>query len=302
MNPGDYLRARGKNKLYRFLLDDGQIRGAIYDGAHMIREMRANHELGILETYILGQAFLGASLLTIILKDKEHINLKIDCDGPISGISVDANSFGEVRGYIKNPHIELSEPLESFDLAPFFGQGQLSVTRFPEFAKTPFTGQVELKYGSPAKDLAYYFTTSEQTPSSFNLGINFDREGEVSGAGGLFLQVMPGGDDKRLLELEHTLHNLPSMGKAFTGDITPEAFLNTHLSKFKPQVLGNKRMEFYCRCKKETIAQFLEKLPVETLQEMTEGPFPLKTNCRNCNTDYQFSEEEIRGYYEKKLN
>ena len=41
------------------------------------------------------------------------------------------------------------------------------------------------------KDLALYFNESEQTPTLFYISIHFDRSGNVTGAGGLFIQAMP---------------------------------------------------------------------------------------------------------------
>ena len=49
----EQLLASAKDRLYNFLLADGAIRGVIVNGTRMINEMRANHELGILETLVL---------------------------------------------------------------------------------------------------------------------------------------------------------------------------------------------------------------------------------------------------------
>ncbi|OQY46905.1 MAG: protein HslO, partial [Desulfobacteraceae bacterium 4572_87] len=44
------LKAAARDKLYHFTLSEGMIRGGLLHGTRMINEMRANHELGILET------------------------------------------------------------------------------------------------------------------------------------------------------------------------------------------------------------------------------------------------------------
>ena len=133
------------------MLADGRIRGAVIHGSHMIDEMRLNHELGILETLILGHAYLSISLLTANMKGPDRISLRIECSGPIQGLSVEANAFGEVRGYLKVNPIPIEKPLESFDTAPFFGTGFLIVTRYPAHAKQPYEGRVKLEYGSIAR-------------------------------------------------------------------------------------------------------------------------------------------------------
>jgi molecular chaperone Hsp33 len=173
----EQLLAGARDRLYNFLLSDGAVRGAILNGTRMVNEMRANHELGILETLVLGRAYLGAGLMSASLKSNDRIALKFDCSGPIKGLVVEANAFGEVRGYLKNVTIPITKPMEDFDLSPFFGAGFLSVTKHLEDAKHPFTGKVMLKYGNIAQDLANYYLTSEQIPTAFNLSIKFDKEG-----------------------------------------------------------------------------------------------------------------------------
>ena len=53
---GESLKERllesAKDRIYNFLLAGGAVRGAILHGTRMVNEMRANHELGILETLV----------------------------------------------------------------------------------------------------------------------------------------------------------------------------------------------------------------------------------------------------------
>lgn len=297
MTNKDILQANAKNRLHHFILDEGHMRGAVIHGTHMINEIRTNHNLGILETMVLGQAYLAAALMTANLKEYDRMSFKIECAGPITGLNVEANARGEVRGHLKRNPIPIDKPLESADLSPLFGSGYISVTRYPEYAKHPFVGQVALKYGSIAKDMANYYLTSEQTPTAFNLSVKFDAEGNVIGAGGLILQTLPEADDKRLDVLEQVLLHLPSLGETFAGDQDPADFISYQFEGFKPKILGNRRVEFFCPCRKETIGKLLTKVTVDTLEDMLEnGPLPVETHCHNCNTYYYFEKEEIEGF------
>lgn len=295
MSKKEQLKARANNKLYSFILENGQIRGAIIHGTYMINEMRANHELGILETLVLGHAYLGAGLMTANLKERDSISFKIECEGPIKGLSVETNAFGEVRGYLKNNHIPIEKPLENFDLAPFFGEGFLEVTHYPEYAKHPYVGRVKLIYGSIAVNLANYFLTSEQTPTSFNLSIKFDTQGNVTGAGGLFLQTLPGTDEKRIDDLEQLVRRLPSIGEAFAGGQTPEDFILSHFHDFSPKLLDQRRVDFHCSCSKDTIGQFIAGLSKEHQQNILDDTFPIEIRCHNCNTVYYFEKEDLEA-------
>ena len=169
----DRVIAGLRDKLYHFVLAEGTIRGALVSGTRMVNEMRWNHDLGILETLVLGHGYLAGALLSSSLKGNDRIKLQIECSGPIKGMTVEANAFGEIRGYLSQVPIPIDSPLKNFNLAPFFGAGFLSLTRYLEDGKHPFTGRVMMENGSLAKDLALYHYQSDQTPSAYVLSITF---------------------------------------------------------------------------------------------------------------------------------
>jgi len=293
--------ASARDRLYNFLLAEGAVRGVILHGTRMVNEMRANHGLGILETLVLGRAYLGAALMSADLKGSDRFNIKIDCSGPIQGLAVEANAFGEVRGYLKNIPIPVDKPLEDFDLSPFFGAGILAVTKYLEDAKNPFTGQVILKYGNIARDLAYYYLTSEQIPAAFTLSIKFDKDGAVIGAGGLMLQALPAAGDDLAADLEHRVQSLPSLGEEFSADQDPKTLVQNAFGRHAPRFLAERRIEFMCHCNKKHIDGVLTMLPVADLKDIRDnGPFPLEIRCHYCNTVHAFSRKEIQAIYGRR--
>ena len=96
-----------------FLMADGTVRVSAVQATGMINQMRANHRLGLLETYVLGQAYIAGLLLSSTVKGNDRVQLMIECGGPIKGISVEAWAAGAVRGYLLENPIKLSKPLES---------------------------------------------------------------------------------------------------------------------------------------------------------------------------------------------
>ena len=303
MSGKEMLMARYKDKLHHFLMADDNIRGALVHGTHLVKEMREYHQLGILETLILGHGYLAASLMTASFKGIERVVIKIDCSGPVEGVTVEANGYGEVRGYLKNKHIPLDKPLESFDMSPFLGNGLLTVIRYFPDAKAPYEGRVHLQNGSIARDLAYYYSTSEQTPSVFNLSVIFDKEGNVTGAGGLFLQAMPGADENQISQLESIVEQLPSIGEYFAANGEAEDFIRRQFKDLSPRIIGQRRIELFCRCQKENFGRILGNLELDTLEDIAKnGPFPLETRCHYCNSTYNFTKEELQEMYEKRLN
>ncbi len=286
--------ARHRDRIFSFLLGKGEFRGKIIHATRLIQEMKANHGTGPLETLVLGRAYLGALILASNLKQEGRIMLSIECGGPIGGLSVEADTHGTVRGYLKENPIPLEKPLESLDLSPLFGPGFLSVSRIEGNMKQPHVSQVMLQYGNLGQDLASYYLESEQIPSFFNLSIKFDERGEVVSAGALFVQVMPGADGERIDVLQEDMLGLPSPGQRFLEGITPEQYLQNYLRAYDPEILDSKPVEFFCPCSREYYVPYLKGLKREDREDIRRnGPFPLEICCHNCNTPYHFEKGEL---------
>lgn len=292
------LIAARDDRLYNFLLNDDNYRGVIINGVRLVNEMRANHNLGLLETLILGQAYLAALLLSASLKDGARLRLHIECQGPVKSLTVEADSYGPVRGYLGRVPIPVEKPLESFDTAPFFGQGTLAVTRYLPGAKTPFTGQVALKHGNLALDLAEYYLQSEQTSSAFNLSISFDKEGNVNGAGELMVQAMPGADHNSDVIMATVMENLPSIGQSFARGATPKDFVADQCMIFTPRFLADHRVEFFCHCSRDRMCNVLQMLPAAEKRDILQhGPLPLEMTCQFCGTGYAFEQAALADIF-----
>jgi molecular chaperone Hsp33 len=288
------IEAGARDRLHAFILEGVNVRGAILHGTTMVREMRANHGLDQLASMLLGHAYLAAGLLSANLKGDDRIGLKVECDGPIGGLSVESTAFGGLRGYLFQPYPEANAPFDMSDLSPLWGTGSLSLVRWPESGREPFTGRVKLVGGSLAINLANYFLVSEQTPTAFNLSVKFDRSGGVCGAGALFLQALPDAAGEVLAELEQSLAGLPSIGSAFAGGVRPADLLAESFGRYFPKLLDNRRVEFFCRCSAERFKTFVGGLARDELDEMLgQGSFPVVTTCHNCNSSYEMTREEI---------
>ena len=83
------MKAHAGDRRYHFFLSGGDVRGVLVHGSRMIREMKLNHDLGVLETIVLGQAYLGTVLMAAGLKEEGLIQLKVECGGPLQGLSVE---------------------------------------------------------------------------------------------------------------------------------------------------------------------------------------------------------------------
>jgi molecular chaperone Hsp33 len=291
----DRIRTASEDQLLHFILEGGTVKGVLCHGTGMIREMRTTHGLGLLETLVLGHAYMGAGMMASGLKSSsDRLLLQIDCSGPIKGVTVESSAGGAVRGYLKQTPIPVAQELADFNLSGFFGAGFLKVTRHLEGAKHPFEGQTLLAYGNVAQDLAYYYKVSEQIPTAFNLSIQFDNAGEVTGAGAMMLQMMPGAGDGVADQLESAIAAAPSLGAYFSGGGNPETMVTDLFRGQSPKVLRRGRLEFYCPCDKDRLRRVLLLLPMTDLKDLRDnGPHPVELRCHNCNSRYAFESHEI---------
>ncbi len=293
----EQFKASAKDKIYRFIMADRMIRGAIVHSTRMVNEMRANHDLGPLETLVLGQAYIAVSLLCSTLKaKKDKVSMNIQCSGPVKGLDVESNVFGEVRGYLKTQQIKIKNPAKIKYLSTLYGAGFLTVTKYLEDIPTPYSGQVALEHGSIAEDLANYFLISEQIPTGFKLSVFFNDKEEVKGAGEIFLQALPGADTSKVIEAEKMIQRIDSLGELFAKGRSPEEIVHKEFSNLEPKFLSNSRIEFFCRCSKERMEGYLRNLQNEEKEDMMKnGPFPVEVRCHHCNSVYKFTKNDLQA-------
>ena len=301
-----------KDEMAVFVMADGRIRGALFHGTRFVNQMRAQHNLGILESLVLGQASLCAALMIPLMKGQEHLCWKYDVDGPAAGFSVEADSTGYVRGFLYNEHIPVDKPLENWDLKPFLGTGSMSVSRIHKEDSAPHISTVEVNSGNIAEDLAWYYKQSEQISTAFNTGIQFDRQGRVIGAGGMFLQVMPetGGknnsgaskssssdaeaDGQFLARVEMAFKTAPSLGQWFSEGGKIEDIVYGLFREFTPSVALRRDIRYDCPCSEETFANYIKMLPKQERDDILRKKEPLEIQCRNCGSVYTISVEKLQ--------
>lgn len=305
-----------KDGMTMFVMADGQFRGAFYNGTRMVNQMRAQHHLGILETLVLGQAELCAALLIPTMKGREHLTFRYDVNGPVAGFSVEADSTGYVRGHLFQNQIPIEKPLENWDLTPFLGDGTVTISRLGEGMKEAQTGMVEIKYKNIAKDLAWYFDQSEQIHTAFNTSIQFDRQGRVIGAGGMFVQAVPGAGGKSKISaqtqdsgaedkdevasdlirrVENAFRAMPSIGKWFADGGDMEDVIYGLFREFKPTAVLDRDIVYNCPCSLDHYVQAVKHLPPAELSDiLARDPEPIEITCHNCGSVYHITKDMLK--------
>lgn len=280
-----------------FLIADGEVRVSAVGATRMVNQMMANHSTGPLETYVLGQGYIAGALLSSEVKGNDRIQLSIECGGPIKGMNIEAWACGAVRGYLMQNPIVLDHELKSLDTDELYGPGFLTVTKILEGAKTPFSGQIMMEYGHLAQDLALYYQQSQETPSLFALSIKFDPMARVWGAGGIFMQALPGCKEDVLEKLQEASKSMSDIGTFLSKGGTVREFVEKEFSQYGVMHLDHAPIGFSCPCSSKGFEKYLKGLPESEKKEILQGEFPLTLQCFNCGTEYKFEKSELETLF-----
>ena len=288
-----------QDRLVRAITKDRQIRILTVRTTDLVEEARKLHGTSPLATAALGRTLTGALLVASLLKSGHEVSLSIDGNGPLGKIISEANYKGEVRGYLKNPGANLPLKDGKLDVAGGVGQGELTVRKMLADGK-PYEGSTKLISGEIGEDLTYYFTVSEQIPSSVGLGVLVDKDMSVKAAGGFLLQVMPDASDQDIDLLEENIANIGSLSGLISEGKSPEEILSLLMGNIYYRILEKTDVKYQCRCSEERISSLVKSLSREEIDSVIEELGEVEIQCHFCNQSYSFDENEINDIMNKE--
>lgn len=279
---------------------NAQIRAFACTTKELTEKARSLHETSPVMTAALGRLLSAGVMMGNMLKGEEDLlTLQIKGDGPGRGLTVTADSKGNVKGYPDVPDVILPpNAAGKLNVGGALGHGQLSVIRDMGL-KEPYIGQTLLQTGEIAEDLTYYFATSEQIPSSVGLGVLMNKDNTVRQAGGFLIQLMPFAEDEVIDQLERNLANVTSVTAMLDQGLTPEQMLDLLLEGMEPEINDTVAVQFACNCNRHRIEKVLISLGKKELRDIIEEGQEIEINCHFCNTKYKFSVEEVKQLYHK---
>lgn len=280
--------------MIRALTADGYIRVSAAVTTDLVEEVRRRQQSDPTATVAIGRLATAASLMGSLLKGQQRIGLSVEGNGPLQKLQAETDAHGHIRATLKVPVAGLPPRNNRFDVAGAIGRaGFLHVVKDLDL-KDPYRGMVQLVSSEIAEDLAYYFTTSEQTPSSVGLGIDLGQQGEVVAAGGFFIQLMPDADDAVADELTTRLEALPPVTSLLRQGMTPEAILGRILEGFSYQTMGVTPLVFRCSCSKQQTMTVLRALGRDELDELIEDAGKATVTCEYCKESYEIDLDALQ--------
>ena len=272
-----------------------QIRAFAAVTTEMVETAREHHNTSPVATAALGRLLTAGAMMGSMMKGEQDVlTLQIKAGGPLQGITVTADSQGNVKGYVGNPDVCIpANSKGKLDVAGAVGPGFLTVIKDMGL-KEPYSGQVMLQTCEIAEDLTYYFATSEQVPSAVGLGVLMNKNNTVRQAGGFIVQLMPFAEEEVISRLEQNVQKINSVTNLLEEGHTPESLLEKVLEGFDVQINEKMDTRFRCNCSKERVAKALISIGRKELNEMIQEGKPIEMNCHFCNTNYNFTVEELK--------
>ena len=254
-----------------------QIRAFAAVTTEMVETAREHHNTSPVATAALGRLLTAGAMMGSMMKgEKDVLTLQIKAGGPLQGITVTADSQGNVKGYVGNPDVCIpANSKGKLDVAGAVGPGFLTVIKDMGL-KEPYSGQVMLQTCEIAEDLTYYFATSEQVPSAVGLGVLMNKNNTVRQAGGFIVQLMPFAEEEVISRLEQNVQKINSVTNLLEEGHTPESLLEKVLEGFDVQINEKMDTRFRCNCSKERVAKALISIGRKELNEMIQEGKPIE--------------------------
>lgn len=286
--------------IVRATAGDHQIRAFAATTRDLVEHARQAHNTSPVATAALGRLLTAGGMMGIMMKGEEDLlTIKIQGSGPIEGLTVTADSKGNVKGYAYNPGVMLPpNEFGKLDVGGAVGEGVLSVIQDIGL-KEPYVGQTILVGGEIAEDLTYYYANSEQTPSSVALGVLMNKDNTVKQAGGFIIQLLPGASEEMIELLEKRLGEIHSVTSLLEEGKTPEMILTYILGGLGLEIMEQTPVQFTCNCDKQRVEKALISIGRKELEEMIEDGKSIEVNCHFCNKHYEFTVEDLSELYEK---
>ena len=279
-----------KDVILRGLAFEGEVSVAVADTTQLVNEAIRIHGLSPLAAAALGRTLTVAAYMCSSLKaERGALSVSVKGNGVGGSIYVSGDKSLHMRGYIENPNVDLSpNDKGKLDVGGCVGkEGYLSVVR-DDGDNRPFVGTTALVSGEIGEDFAAYYAESEQLPTAIAVGVKIGKDGKCLGAGGVFLQPMPGAKEENIRKAEEAIYQFGAVSSMLERQ-TAEEILQEYFGSVKFYTLSP---EYKCNCSRNYIEGVLAAMGESEIRSVIEEQGKIEVHCHYCNTDYIFTPEE----------
>ena len=290
-----------KDYIVRATAANHQVRAFAATTRELVECAREHHNTSPVATASLGRLLTGGVMMGSMMKnDTDMLTINVRGNGPLEGITVTAESQGNVKGYVGNPDVILPPKDGKLDVGGAVGIGILQVIKDMGL-KEPYVGDTILVTSEIAEDLTYYFASSEQVPSSVGLGVLMNKDNTVKCAGGFIIQMMPFAEEETIAQIEENLKNVTSVTELLDRGFTPEQLLEELLGNLGLEITDTMPAQFFCNCSKERVEKAVISIGKKDIQEMIDEGKEIEVKCHFCNTGYTYTVDDLKKMLNKAV-
>ena len=187
------------------------------------------------------------------------------------------------------------------DVAKAVGKGILTVIKDIGL-KEPYVGKCNLITSEIAEDFAYYFYTSEQTPSVVSLGVNIGKDQKVQMAAGYIIQPLPDCDESIIDILETINNNISSVTNLMLDLSNIDDVAKTITGDNDIVLTETKNINYVCDCNEKRIENVIIALGKdEAIKAANDNNGILELTCHFCNKVYRFNINDIEKIFNDEV-